>query len=322
MSFKANNISKNGNNSIAPSTINKMNIAGDKDYGAVFTQSIGSDTFKGSFTLPNVVRLVATTNQATIGLSIIDGVALNANDLVLLIDQTDTRDSLIYKVSTAAWTRIDRRYPIGSRVFINEGLVNENKTFVLKNNSEPVVGVDGFSWQLDSALTNVSSFPDNNTAPSDPLNGQGFTFTGITNSAYVNGHQYLNTGTSATPIWKDMGANIRYEQVVVGYKNADYVVDGLDDNIQIQAAIDAAAALPNGGTVFVQAGTYQVSAPIIVKQGVSILGDGMKKTIFKAKNGLNSNIVVSEDFSLNTGINYNNYAKINNARFENFSRLP
>jgi polygalacturonase len=40
---------------------------------------------------------------------------------------------------------------------------------------------------------------------------------------------------------------------------ADFVTDGTDDNVEIQAAIDAVVA-GGGGTVFVKAGTYSLTA--------------------------------------------------------------
>lgn len=58
-----------------------------------------------------------------------------------------------------------------------------------------------------------------------------------------------------------------------GYK-ADYYTDGTADQTEIQAAVDAAAALTNGGTVLLKAGTYSLSATVTPKSKVRIIGEG------------------------------------------------
>lgn len=68
----------------------------------------------------------------------------------------------------------------------------------------------------------------------------------------------------------------------------DYVTDGTDDDVQIQAAIDA---LPtSGGRIILREGTYTIGAPIDVdKSGVTIQGQG-KGTTVKAKTSLDNDI--------------------------------
>jgi parallel beta-helix repeat protein len=56
-------------------------------------------------------------------------------------------------------------------------------------------------------------------------------------------------------------------------KRADYVCDGVDDHVEIQAAIDA---LPSqGGVIFFRAGIYTISSTLnVTKQGVHFRGEG------------------------------------------------
>jgi len=70
---------------------------------------------------------------------------------------------------------------------------------------------------------------------------------------------------------------------------ADYTTDGVDDDVQIQAAIDA---LPtNGGRIIFREGTYTLGAVVtIAKNGVTLQGQG-KGTIIQAKNSLNANMI-------------------------------
>jgi hypothetical protein len=59
---------------------------------------------------------------------------------------------------------------------------------------------------------------------------------------------------------------------------ADFVTDGNNDNVEIQAAIDAVVAA-GGGTVFVKAGTYSLSASLtLAASNVRIIGEGMGVT--------------------------------------------
>ncbi len=83
--------------------------------------------------------------------------------------------------------------------------------------------------------------------------------------------------------------------VTVGYSNADYIVDGIADDVQIQAAIDAVTAL-GGGIVYLKEGTYNLTnnnpnpafqqvytgslyACILLKDKVTLKGAGIGKTI-------------------------------------------
>ncbi|HYC48820.1 MAG TPA: hypothetical protein VED01_25355 [Burkholderiales bacterium] len=61
--------------------------------------------------------------------------------------------------------------------------------------------------------------------------------------------------------------------------SADYVCDGVADEVEINAAI-AAAAASGGGTVHIEGGTYSTSAPItILGDNVSLTGDAGATTI-------------------------------------------
>jgi hypothetical protein len=62
--------------------------------------------------------------------------------------------------------------------------------------------------------------------------------------------------------------------VVVGKTpNCQYYCDGEDDDVQLQAAIDAAELV--GGIVFIKAGTYNLSTGLVTNnKGISIIGEG------------------------------------------------
>lgn len=65
---------------------------------------------------------------------------------------------------------------------------------------------------------------------------------------------------------------------------ADYVCDGVADNVEIQAAIDA---LPDtGGRVFLAEGTFYIDDPIFPRDYVHLQGQGMYCTILKSTTNL------------------------------------
>ena len=66
---------------------------------------------------------------------------------------------------------------------------------------------------------------------------------------------------------------------------ADYVCSGTNDEVQIQAAIDAVAASPGRGSVVLSEGTFNISSTIIMKSYVSLFGSGLMATILSATSG-------------------------------------
>ncbi len=67
---------------------------------------------------------------------------------------------------------------------------------------------------------------------------------------------------------------------------ADYVCDGVADNVEIQAAIDA---LPDkGGRVFLLEGTFYIDGPIFPRDYVHLQGQGMHCTTLKGTTNLSS----------------------------------
>lgn len=84
---------------------------------------------------------------------------------------------------------------------------------------------------------------------------------------------------------------------------ADLLCDAVDDDVQIQAAIDAVATL--GGSVYLSEGTFLVSTSIKMKSNVMLIGAGIGATIVKLKNSAaaNTNVIESQNFAAMTGTN-------------------
>jgi len=75
-----------------------------------------------------------------------------------------------------------------------------------------------------------------------------------------------------------------------GTNDEDYTCDGTADQVQINAAIDALSAA--GGTVYLKAGNYYLSAPILLDQsGVKLFGSRDNGTLVRLVNGSNCNMI-------------------------------
>lgn len=68
---------------------------------------------------------------------------------------------------------------------------------------------------------------------------------------------------------------------IVGSSRADYITDGVADDVQIQAAINYVND-NGGGVVYISAGTYVLAANVLLKSGVHLIGSGMGSTIITA----------------------------------------
>lgn len=70
------------------------------------------------------------------------------------------------------------------------------------------------------------------------------------------------------------------DPIIVGFSNADFICDGTDDDIQIQAAVTL--ALSSGLNVEIRPGTYDISATItanVAGKTLKIVGSGMNSTL-------------------------------------------
>jgi hypothetical protein len=71
---------------------------------------------------------------------------------------------------------------------------------------------------------------------------------------------------------------------------ANYQCDGIDDDVQIQAAIDYCNGLATGGTVVCMEGTFGITTNILPKSNVNLRGQGYS-TIFKKMSSASPDII-------------------------------
>lgn len=103
--------------------------------------------YAGRDTNSRLVKVVATTPIALVGLPTIDSLALSAGDTVLVTAQTDARTNGVYLASTGAWTRdpsadegID--LPPGTAWFVKTGSIHAGSLWRLQTTDTPVIDTD------------------------------------------------------------------------------------------------------------------------------------------------------------------------------------
>ena len=122
------------------------------------------------------VRVATTANITLSGTQTIDGVAVVANDRVLVKDQTDQTENGIYIVSATAWTRSadfdgSRDVTEGTMFMVLYGTVSAGFLFKLTTTSDPVVfGTDNITFSI--ALGFVGYCFDNSIRPFHDCSGR------------------------------------------------------------------------------------------------------------------------------------------------------
>lgn len=162
-----------GNLSVATLTATKVtgltaptatNDAATKDY--VDTLVNTGVRYKAS------VRVASTANITLSGLQNIDGVALAANDRVLVKNQTTATQNGIYLVSTGAWTRtVDfavGTFGAGVQAWVNEGTISGDTGWVcISDSGADVVGTNTLTFTQSSGVGSVAT-----SATLEKVNGQ------------------------------------------------------------------------------------------------------------------------------------------------------
>lgn len=103
------------------------------------------DGLSSSTAIKGPCRVATTANITLSGLQTIDGVALAADDRVLVKDQTETVDNGIYIASIGGWRRSRDFYGArdvtkGTRVYVNEGAVGIGSCWSVTTENPIVVG--------------------------------------------------------------------------------------------------------------------------------------------------------------------------------------
>ncbi|QGH73464.1 MAG: tail fiber protein [Siphoviridae sp. ctvD11] len=107
-------------------------------------------------------RVATTANITLSGTQTIDGVAVVANDRVLVKDQTTGSENGIYKVASGAWSRAEDcntndEVIAGISVVVTEGTVNADGLFILSTNDTIVLGTTALTFTEITGLGALSA---------------------------------------------------------------------------------------------------------------------------------------------------------------------
>jgi phage-related tail fiber protein len=139
---------------------------------------------------------VATTGNITLsGTQTIDGIAVAADDRVLVKNQSNNLQNGIYVVSAGSWSRADDADTSallrnGSLVYIASGSTNANRFYFLTTANPVVIGSSAIVWQ-QLASSSSSNQVDRET-PSGTQNGSNAAFTLANTPVAGSEHVYFN----------------------------------------------------------------------------------------------------------------------------------
>ena len=109
-----------------------------------------------------VAASTANIDLATGGLLTIDGIALSADDRVLVKDQTDPIENGIYLAKSGAWVRSEDfngdpqgEVSGGNTTFVNSGTVSANSVYIVTGSGAITVDTDAINWTIYSRVENI-----------------------------------------------------------------------------------------------------------------------------------------------------------------------
>lgn len=187
-----------------------------------------------------------------------------------VISSSASASPLTTKGDIFTFTTVNARLAVGS-----------NGQF-LKANSATATGLE---WGGGDGTGDV-------VGPASAVSGNVTTFSGTT------GKLIQDSGIASSSLLTTTTGQYKVFYTV-GYSNADYIVDGTADEVQINLAIVAANAA-GGGTVFIKEGAYNCAASVAMLSNVIIMGAGYGTRInvpgafgVKATGGV-SNIILQD----------------------------
>lgn len=213
-------------------------------------------------------RAISTSNITLNGPQTIDGVAVDANDRVLVAGQSDPKDNGIYIVQTGAWTRADD-LPAGSAaaniyLFIEEGDDNADTGWVCTNNTgSDEVDEDGLTFVKFSSAGVIEA-------------GQGLTKTGNMLNVGANADGSITVNQDDIQVNRDPngGIGVSASGIAVTPKtNGGIDVDG--DGVSVVGDNARAVTVgPNGVGVDVE------GTDVVISGNQIALGNRVTKTVY------------------------------------------
>lgn len=180
--------------------------------------------------------ICATTANITLsGTQTIDGIAVVANDRVLVKNQSTPASNGIYVVAAGAWSRAadaDAAIDVaGAIVGVSSGTTNGGAIFYTGFKSSNALGTDAMNWtQLVSgtgaSLSAANVFTNTNTFTDQVSVGDGTTFVGFRLAGPAGVSRYMRIRTGSIARW-DIGASSGAESG--SNAGTDFAINRYDD---------------------------------------------------------------------------------------------
>ena len=119
------------------------------------------DALVQGLTWKSAVRAATTANITLSGVQTIDGVAVIANDRVLVKNQSTGSQNGIWIVAAGAWGRATdmdiSSEAVGAAVFISEGSANGNSSWLMTTDAPVTIGTTALTWTQFGGGTSYSA---------------------------------------------------------------------------------------------------------------------------------------------------------------------
>jgi hypothetical protein len=156
---------------------------------------------KGSLAWKAPCRVATTANITLSGTQTIDGIAVVAEDRVLVKDQTAGADNGIYVVKSSAWVRAkdfngNQEVVRGTRIYVTDGTAGQGEYTVLNTSSPVVIGTDTLTITKESPVDGPASSVDANLASFSGTSGTQIQDSGIASASILSTALIGSTGTN------------------------------------------------------------------------------------------------------------------------------
>ena len=236
------------------------------------------------------VRVATTADITLSGTQTIDGIAVVADDRVLVKNQTDQTENGIYLCKSGSWVRADDMDAgsefSGAAVFVQEGTANADTGYVCSNDGDVTIGTDNITFvqftgagQLDGGngidITGSTVSVDLDTASGLAVSASGLKINalGVTNEMLAG--SILNTKLANSTIsGVALGGNLNSLSAGNGLSmtsfNGSAAVSDLTIDLDTNSGLEVSAS---GLTIGLDGGTLALGAG-----GLSIAADGVTAT--------------------------------------------